>query len=134
MKVYIAARTKRADDACYLADKLEQEKHSVTFKWFDEVITNRIQNKGAHRDYYQFVRKALLSASNAEIFILLSDSGMRGTYVEMGAFLLSQLQNPKSNPKLIIVGGEKHSHIFESVSFTYHVDSVDQVIDLVEIN
>jgi hypothetical protein len=70
----------------------------------------------------------LKAAAKADIFILLDDPGLRGAYVELGAFLSDCMSNPV-NRKAYIVGPDAHQRefIFESPEYVNFTDNIDEV-------
>jgi hypothetical protein len=70
----------------------------------------------------------LNAAADADVFILLDEPGLRGAYVELGAFLHAGLKDTK-NQKVYIVGpdSQKREHIFESPEFVEFVNDIAAV-------
>jgi hypothetical protein len=72
--------------------------------------------------------KMLTAAAKADIFIFIDDPGLRGAYVELGAFLTDCLDNPKGR-RVYIVGPDsrKREFIFESPNYVIFADSIEDV-------
>lgn len=70
----------------------------------------------------------LKQAAKADIFIMLDDPGLRGAYVELGAFLLDCLENSEGR-RAYIVGPNSHERefIFESPEYVLFADSIEEV-------
>lgn len=70
----------------------------------------------------------LRTAAKADIFILLDDPGLRGAYIELGAFLYDCLKNSTSRVAYI-VGKDSHAreHVFESPDYVKFCDTVEEV-------
>ncbi len=133
MKVYIAARAKfRANDVAEIQEKLKVIGYKLAYDWpsgNDEV--KRPYRDSKNRQYnLEAQEKMLEAAARADIFILLDDEGLRGAYIELGAFLTDCLDNPKDR-KAYIVGPHSHERefIFESPDYVIFMDSIDEVYE-----
>jgi hypothetical protein len=139
MKIYIAARAKtRGDEVKEIQKNLEEMGHSITYDWATaDVNIRRPYRDSKNRKYNKSaIPKMLKAASEAEIFILLDEPGLRGAYVELGAFLADVLKKPKHR-RVYIVGQDSHEreHIFESPDYVKFADSIEGVYqDLTQPN
>lgn len=130
-KVYVAGRAKhRREDVAAIQKKLRSLGYEIAYDWpaGDGIIKkpyreNREANLKAQSDM-------LKAAARTDIFILLDDEGLRGAYIELGAFLTDCLDNPNGR-RAYIVGPASHQRqfVFESPDYVHIVDTVDQVYD-----
>lgn len=131
LKVYVAARaTTRLKEAKELQEKLTQMGHSITYDWAnsDDEIARPYRHPKSRAKNSNAITKMLNAAAGADIFILIDEPGLRGAYIEYGAYLHEALKNPK-NRKIFIVGphSAEREHIFESPDFVYFVDSIEDI-------
>jgi hypothetical protein len=129
MTIYVAGRAKhRLNDVAKIQERLKARGHVITYDW--------PADDGAIKKPYRENRPAnvkaqeemLRAAAAADIFILLDDEGLRGAYVELGAFLKDCLDNPQGR-RAYIVGPDSHERqfIFESPDFVFFKDSIEEV-------
>lgn len=131
MKIYIAARAKtRTDEVNKIQTKLRSMGHTITYDWIiDDVNVKRpYRNPENRRHNESTIPKMLKAASEADVFILLDEPGLRVAYVELGAFLADTLKMP-DNRRVYIVGMNSHEreHIFESPEYVRFAKSIDEV-------
>jgi hypothetical protein len=131
MKIYIAARAKhRSDDVAEIQKNLQKMGYELAYDWsagdVDIKRPYREPNNRAHNLKAQ--EKMLKAAAKTDIFILLDDPGLRGAYVELGAFLTDCLNNSK-NRIAYIVGPDSHERefVFESPEYVRFVDTIEEV-------
>jgi hypothetical protein len=130
MRIYIAARAKyRTEDVKKIQDKLRSMGHEITYDWAasnDEIRkpyreeSNRLHNASKIPEFLQ-------AAASADVFILLDDPGLRGAYIELGAFMYSKLND--INKKVFVVGPDSHEResVFESPEYFYFIDTIEEV-------
>ncbi len=131
MKIYIAARAKhRAEDVKKIQDKLRSMGHTITHDWasVNDSIRKPYRDPANRLHNSLHVPKFLRAAAEAEVFILIDDPGLRGAYIELGAFLF----NITDNKKVFIVGPDSHEResVFESPDYVYFVDTIEEVYKL----
>lgn len=129
MKIYIAARAKtRAAEVLEIRKKLRSMGHAIAYEWDPNRVKrpyrasqNRIRN-------IETQTEMLKAAAETDIFILLDESGLRGAYVELGAFLTDCLNNSVGRIAYI-VGKDSHERefIFESPRYVKFTNSIDEV-------
>lgn len=131
MRVYIAARAKTQEQAVAgIVKKLKGMGHIITYDWASEnnraLKPYRLPEHRQHNS--QAVTKMLNAAANADVFILLDEVGLRGAYIELGAFLHAALKDMR-NRKVYIVGADsrEREHIFESPEFVEFVNDIEAV-------
>jgi hypothetical protein len=110
MKVYVAARAKyRAKDVAEIHEKLKQMGHKLTYDWpaGNDKIKRPYRNPQSRKHNLTAQAKMLKAASEADIFIFLDDPGLRGAYMELGAFLRDCLDRPDGR-KAYVVGPDSH--------------------------
>ena len=128
-KVYVSARAKtRLKEVREIQNHLRETGYDVTSDWTDASIArpyrdtkNRLRNLTAQE-------RMLRSAADVDIFILIDDEGLRGAYVELGAFLYDCLGSSRGR-QAYIVGKDSHKreHIFESPDYVKYCDTIDDV-------
>jgi hypothetical protein len=131
VKIYIAARAKyRAKDVAFIQEKIQQLGHEIAYDWpsGDNIILKPYRDKISRTSNLEVQSKMLKTASKADIFILIDDPGLRGVYVELGAFLTDCLDNPEGR-RAYIVGPDSHERefIFESPDYVIFADSIEEV-------
>lgn len=133
MKVYVAARAKyRAKDVAEIHKRLKQIGYELTYDWpagNDEI--RRPYRDPDNRKYNLAAQAEMLkSASAADIFIFLDDPGLRGAYMELGAFLRDCVDRPRGR-KAYIVGPNSHEResVFESPDYVVFTDTIDEVYE-----
>jgi hypothetical protein len=131
MKIYIAARAKtRLDEVKQIQDKLRAMGHEIAYDWAVADVNvqrpyrdpeNRQHNKAA-------AEKMLKTAAITDIFILLDEPGLRGAYVELGAFLHDCLKNSKGR-KAYVIGPDSHERefVFESPEYVKFAKDIEEV-------
>lgn len=133
MKIYIAARAKyRADDVAKIQKTLKSMGHNVAYDWpsGNSEIKRPYRDPRNRKQNLAAQARMLKAAAKADIFIFLDDPGLRGAYVELGAFLTDCLQNSKSR-RAYIVGPASHERefIFESPEYVVFADNIEQVYE-----
>jgi hypothetical protein len=131
MKIYIAARAKtRLTEVRVIQDKLRTLGHTITYDWaVEDVDIKRPYRHASYRKHNALaIPRMLKAASEADIFILLDEPGLRGAYIELGAFLADALKKPRSR-KVYVVGPDSYEreHIFESPEYVKFADSIEEV-------
>lgn len=131
MKIYIGARAKtRLAEVKQVQDKLKSMGYTITYDWaVANADTRRSYRDPANRERNKSaIPKMLNAATEADVFILLDEPGLRGAYVELGAFLADCLKNPKSR-RVYIVGPDSHERefIFESPEYVFFAKNIDEV-------
>ena len=132
-KVYVAARAKyRAQEVADIHRILESMGFEIAYDWpaGDPSIKKPYRNTKNRRANLNTQAMMLKAAAKADIFILIDDPGLRGAYVELGAFLTDCLDNPKGR-KAYIVGPNSHERefIFESPAYVVFADTIDEVYE-----
>jgi len=131
MRVYIAARAKnRVEEVKKIQKKLKSMGHTITYDWASaNADIRRPYREPANRRHNSSApAKMLRAAAEADVLILLDEPGLRGAYVELGAFLTDTLK--RSNGRQVyIVGMDSHEreHIFESAEFVKFANNLDEV-------
>jgi len=108
VKFYIAARTGRKEEVAALKSVIEKRGHSLAVDWMRHGnIKPYLENRG--KAELHAIEDAQ-GARNCDVFILLSDEGGKGMYVELGIAIASHLETGK--PKIYAVGEFNDSVIF----------------------
>jgi len=133
MKVYVAARAKyRANDVAKIHKQLEQMGYKLTYDWptKNDEVRKPYRNPENRKYNLAAQEKMLRAASEADIFIFLDDPGLRGAYMELGAFLRDCIDRPKGR-RAFIVGPNSHEResIFESPEYIIFADTIDEVYE-----
>ncbi|MBS3054245.1 MAG: hypothetical protein J4431_01785 [Candidatus Aenigmarchaeota archaeon] len=125
MKFYIASRFGKAAEVKEMTKKLEEMGHSVTTDWTQH---------GAIKPYSQNASKAMLysiedvqGVLNSDVFILITDEGGKGMYVELGVAIASFIE--KKTPRIYIVGAHNENTIFFFHPSVSRKDSIQDVLD-----
>jgi hypothetical protein len=130
-KIYIAARARhRTDEVKQIVHKFEKAGWKVSYNWTTgQIVLKKPYREPKNRVYnVQHIKASLRGASNTDVFVLLDDEGLRGVYIEYGAFLNEALNNPKGR-QAYIVGKDSHirEHVFESPEFVKFCDTIEEV-------
>lgn len=137
--VYIAARSKfRAQDVAKIQETCKLMGYKIAYDWpaGDRAIKKPYRDPENRKANLRAQAEMLRAAAEADIFIFLDDPGLRGAYVELGAFLADCLDNSKER-KAYIVGldSQQREFIFESPEYVRFVDNIEEVYaDLNRIN
>ena len=131
MKVYIAARAKyRANDVAEIQRTIKSMGYKIAYDWpsGDKAIKKPYRDPAHRKQNLSAQAEMLKAAAKADIFIFLDDPGLRGAYVELGAFLTDCLGN-SAGRRAYIVGPEskQREFIFESPEYIYLADTIEQV-------
>lgn len=131
LKIYVAARAKhRTKDVAEIQKALLESGHTVTYDWAaNNSAVKKPYREPLNRKWNQNAQETMLrAAAEADIFILLDDEGLRGAYMEFGAFLKDCLDRP-SGRKAYIVGPNSHQResIFESPEYVIFTDKIEGV-------
>ncbi|HSW78589.1 MAG TPA: hypothetical protein VLF88_01035 [Candidatus Babeliales bacterium] len=131
LKVYVAARAKyRVKHVVQIHNVLKKMGYQLTYDWADEDASiKKPYRKPENRKYnLKAQAKMLKAAAEADIFIFIDDPGLRGAYIELGAFLHDCLENSKDR-KAYIVGPDSHERefVFESPEYVLFCDNIDEV-------
>ena len=89
MKVYIAARARnRVAEVNKIQKALRELGHTITYDWAatNTSVKKPYRNSENREHNMQAVPKMLKAAAEAQVFILMTETGMRGAYVELGTF------------------------------------------------
>lgn len=112
-KFYIASRVRDKDVSKSLEASLKQKGYDSVTYWLGR--ENIQQPLSSNQDYAREIAvEALRAVAECEIFILLSDEGGTGMYVELGAALAKSLTD--ADMQIFVVG----EHDGASSVFTYH--------------
>jgi hypothetical protein len=130
MKIYIAARAKtRTDEVKQIQDKLRKMGHIIVYDWaVADVNIKRPYRDPLNRKHNTPAQAKMLKVvSEAEVFILLDEPGLRGAYIELGVFLRQCLDDPAR--RVYIVGPESHlrESVFESPDYVFFADTIEEV-------
>ena len=131
MKIYIAARAKtRLNEVKKIQEKLSGMGHTITYDWTVANVNVRkpyreLANRGHNESA---IPKMIKAATEADVFILLDEPGLRGAYIELGAFLTDVLKRPHRR-RVYIVGPDslKREHLFESPEYVKFAIGIDDV-------
>lgn len=131
MTVYVAARAKyRAKDVAEIHKELKKMGYKLTYDWpsGDNEIRKPYREPSNRKNNLPAQAEMLKAASASDIFIFLDDPGLRGAYMELGAFLRDCLDNPKGR-RAYIVGPDSHEResIFESPEYVIFCNSIEDV-------
>ena len=138
MKIYIAARAKtRQTEVAEIVKRLNDMGHTITFDWAsnNQRILKPYRYPKHRKSNKAAIPKMLNAAAEADVFILLDEPGLRGAYIELGAFLYQTFKYP-GDRKVYIVGPDSHEreHLFESHDFVKFVNSIDDVYKDLELS
>ncbi len=125
MKWYIASRTRNREEVHKWANKLSQMGHNLIFDW---TLLEGIEPYNKNIDACKRISEELSkSIPNADIFVLLCDSGGTDMFVELGIAIGSFLE--RGSPKIYLVGeNNKRSlmHLHPSIT---HFRKVEEVFE-----
>lgn len=129
MKVYVSARAKtRLKETVEIQNRLKEMGYKIILDWTEAKVSRPYRDTQNRLHNLQVQERTLRSAAGADIFIFLDDEGLRGAYIELGAFLYDCLDNSKGRIAYI-VGPASHERefIFESPDYVKFVDTVEEV-------
>jgi hypothetical protein len=131
VKFYVAARAKyRTNDVAQIQKVLKSNGQVITYDWAinNAKIKKPYRNAENRRWNLEAQAKMLKAAAGADIFILLDDEGLRGAYMELGAFLKDCLDHPEGR-RAYIVGPNSHEResVFESPDYVLFADTIEEV-------
>jgi hypothetical protein len=131
LKIYVAARAKySAGIVADIQSVLKANGHSITYDWAaNSSLIKKPYRYPKNRKWNLKAQASMLkSAAEADVFILLDDEGLRGAYIELGAFLKDCLDHP-GRRRVYIVGPDSYRRefIFESPEYVLFCDSIDEV-------
>ena len=130
-KVYVAARAKyRADEVEEIQKRLSESGYEAISDWTAVVkkIKRPYRDSQNRKANVRLQAQMLQNAKTADVFILLDDEGLRGAYVELGAFLTDCLDSSQ-NRRAYIVGPNSHTRefVFESPEYVKFCDDIEEV-------
>lgn len=130
-KVYVAARAKyRSAEVNEIQKKMKEMGYEIAYDWpaGNSEVKRPYRDPDNRKANLATQAKMLKAAADADIFIFLDDPGLRGAYVELGAFLTDCLDNPKGR-RAYIVGSNSHERefIFESPEYVIFADTIEGV-------
>lgn len=133
-KVYIAARAiNRSEEVAAIQSKLIKMGYELAYDWpaGNNKILKPYRNPINRHHNLAAQKKMLIAAGEADIFILLVDTGLRGAYVEFGAFLYSCIEKPNKQKEAFVVGPKsvEREHIFESPLYVRYFHTIDEVYE-----
>lgn len=127
--VYISARAKtQLNNVKQIEKELTRLGYKIFSDWTSANVKRPYRDPSNREHNVELQSKMLEKAAKAEVFILLDEPGLRGAYVELGAFLADCLEN-QSNRKAYIVGANSHERefIFESPEYVIFANSISDV-------
>jgi hypothetical protein len=133
MNIYIAARAKfRAEEVKAIQERLKEMGHDVTYDWpANNHKVRKPYREPENRKFNLAAQEEMLrAAALTDVFIFLDDPGLRGAYIELGAFLYNCLEN-SGGRRAYIVGPDSHERefIFESPEYVIFADTIDEVFE-----
>jgi hypothetical protein len=131
MKIYIAARAKfRSDEVAQIQNRLKSLGYEIAYDWpaGNDGVRKPYRDPAHRKQNLAAQANMLEAAAKADIFIFLDDPGLRGAYIELGAFLYDCLSNSKGR-KAYIVGPDSNERqfIFESPEYVVFTDTIEEV-------
>ena len=125
-RVYIAARLSRLLEIKEFAVWLESQNFEIAFRWWNQGEFNRPYRNSNNPELNASLKASIAHARDADTFILFSEPGMRGAYVELGAFLADE----SSHKQTYVVGGGDQDHIFEALDGFVFVKSTEELKEI----
>jgi hypothetical protein len=121
MKFYIAARTSQLSIVKEMVKEIELEGHEISHDWTAVKDADLPRPYSAHAEKVRiFAENGVEGVKNADVFVILSDIGGTGMYVEMGMALAS-------NARIYTVGENNDVTVFH---FHPRVNKVSSLKDV----
>jgi hypothetical protein len=127
--VYISARAKtQLENVRDIQQKIANLGYQIVSDWTSAIVKRPYRDLANRQQNIEVQTKMLERAARADIFVLLDEPGLRGAYVELGAFLTDCLNNSKGR-RAYIVGPDSHERefIFESPNYIVFADTIEEV-------
>ncbi len=124
MKIYVSTRFQRKNEVRKIYKKLIDKGHEITANWtLHEPMTPYEKNQRISSDY---AIEDVEGVRNCDVFILLSDEGGSGMFVELGIAILSNLLFRK--PKIYVVGEHNKRILFFFHPAVNRRDKIEDVL------
>ena len=128
MKIYVATRFGRKDEVKKIYKKLIDNGHEISADW--TVHQNMRPYENNERISEEYAIKDIEGVKNCEAFILLSDEGGQGMFVELGTAILSNLLYGR--PKIFVVGEHNSNCLFFFHPSVMRKNSIEDVLKELE--
>src|SRR5579862_3505487 len=128
--IYISARAKtQLKNVKEIEKILADMGYEIISDWTSANVKRPYRDPSNRKHNIEIQGKMLKRAAEADIFVLLDEPGLRGAYVELGAFLTDCLKN-SSGRKAYIVGPDSHERefIFESPEYVNFNSDIEEVL------
>jgi hypothetical protein len=113
-----------------IQQKLEKMGHRITYDWpsGNSALKKPYRTEANRKHNLPAQKRMLEAAANADIFILLDDPGLRGAYVELGAFLHDCIKRPEGRTAYIVgEHSQERQFVFESPGYVKFIDNISDV-------
>jgi nucleoside 2-deoxyribosyltransferase len=130
MKIYLAARFDRKDEVRELYNQLIEQGHEITYDW-----TTHKMIKPYHENQeiaHEYSSNDMEGVKNCDIFILITADGGTGTFIELGAAILSNIKHNK--PEIFVIGEHNTKSIFYFHPSVKRKNTVQEVLDEIKKN
>lgn len=127
MKFYIAARLAKADTVKEIYQHIQDLGHEIAFDWMHTTDIHRPYAENA-RKVCEFADAEAKGILETDVFIILSDPGGTGMYVELGIAIAKYYFTKGKSPRIYAIGEHQDVTAFHMLSCIRKKDTFEDVL------